>query len=73
MLYCDTIVSDEGEGWYLLKRLNPLHLFAPVLSHLHHKYIYKRQNDQYSDGARNIESTLFQTTNIWLDQDPILE
>ena len=32
MLWCYTIVSDKGEGWYLLKRLNPLHLLAPVLS-----------------------------------------
>ena len=26
------IVSDKGEGWYLLKRFNPLHLFTTVLN-----------------------------------------
>ena len=31
-LWFNTIVSGKGEGWYLLKRFNPLHLFAPVLS-----------------------------------------
>ena len=29
---CYTIISEKGESWYLFKRLNPLQLFAPVLS-----------------------------------------
>ena len=32
MLVCYTIVSGRGAGWYLLKRLNPLHS-THVLSH----------------------------------------
>ena len=33
MLGCYTIVSDKEEGLVPLKRLIPLQLFAPVLSH----------------------------------------
>ena len=32
MLLCCTTVSGKDEGWYQLKRVNPLYVCAPVLS-----------------------------------------